>query len=218
MEEHKFINSIEGKGTPPGNFAGRRNRLQQDCTVKLFPPLDLSFPVTAAPQGEDEVSLTSAGSCRCNCNCKKKNKRLRCDSRMVTSALSSRCSCRSSSSLSSWSSCSSSRSSASSNSSSLGEREMSALSVVSRSMEVKDALKRIAEELASDVHVPIEHLEKMNRGVIQGDSRGDPHAPPPSRVLTGVSPFFQMYNYASYVVCSREQKEPPIFGNSLFIT
>ena len=95
---------------------------------------------------------------------------------------------------------------------------MSALSVVSRSMEVKDALKRIAEELASDVHVPIEHLEKMNRGVIQGDSRGDPHAPPPSRVLTGVSPFFQMYNYASYVVCSREQKEPPIFGNSLFIT
>ena len=62
---------------------------------------------------------------------------------------------------------------------------MSALSAVSRSMETKEALKRIAEELASDVHVPIEHLEKMNGAL--GDSRGDPHAPPPSRILTGVS-------------------------------
>ena len=75
---------------------------------------------------------------------------------------------------------------------------MSALSAVSRSMETKEALKRIAEELASDVHVPIEHLEKMNGAL--GDSRGDPHAPPPSRILTGVSAInyimpLQLYPY-----------------------
>lgn len=196
MEQSTSTNDNKGKETPPGNYAGRRNRLQQDCTVKLFPPISVpAIPGTLAPGNlesptitESSALLTSATSSRnserpgqhcnrcCHCSCKRNNKR--CKSRTLGSA-SSRYSGRSSS-LSSWSSCSS-RSSLSSNCSSVEGRGMSSLRAVSISMETKDAaLKRVAEELASSDHIPIEHLVKMN-------SRGDPCAPPPSRVLTGVS-------------------------------
>ena len=196
MEESSSINDNKGKETPPGNYAGRRNRLQQDCTVKLFPPISVpAIPGALAPGNleppaisMESSALTSATSsrnfertgqhCKCCCHCSCKRNKKRCESRALGSAIL-RCSGRSSS-LSSWSSCSS-RSSLSSNCSSVGGREMSSLTAVSRSMETKDAaLKRVAEELANSDHIPIEHLEKMN-------SRGDPCAPPPSRVLTGVS-------------------------------
>ena len=195
--EKGVANSSFGKGTPPGNYAGRRARLQQDCTVKLFPPIpQLQAPSSAAPKERVAADRDSSPpvstrcvdqSCCCNCSCKrakkKNNKRWRCDSRMLGSATSS---CSRSSSLSSWSSCSS-RSSRSSNCSSLGGREtLSPLRALSRSMDTKELLKKIAEELASDMPVPTEHVQRMN-GVTDGDSRGDPHAPPPSRVLTGVS-------------------------------
>ena len=198
MDESSInTNDNKGKQTPPGNYVGRRNRLQQDCTVKLFPPISVpAIPGALAPGNSEPApaiytessALTSAASsrnskrtgqhcnCCCHCNCKRNKKR--CETRTLGSAIS-RYSGRSSS-LSSWSSCSS-RLSLSSNCSSVGGREMSSLRAVSRSMETKDAaLKRVAEELASSDHIPIEHLEKMN-------SRGDPGAPPPSRVLTGVS-------------------------------
>ena len=204
MEGKSNTNGREGKETPPGNYTGRRTRLQHDCTVKLFPPISIpavpgalpgrNLEAAATATDREASSLTTVAtsrnsnrpetgcSCCCHCSCKRSGKKKkRCESRMpgAGSALSS-CSGRSSS-LSSWSSCSS-RSSASSTSSSLGGRDTSSPRTVSRSMEVKDALKRIAEELASNDYIPAGNFDAaMN-------SRGDPFAPPPSRVLTGVSP------------------------------
>ena len=187
MEEPSSINSnSEDRASPAGNYAGRKRRLQQDCTVKLFPPIS---PSTASPtnQGSATANLPQNShksgrgqhSCCCCCKCKK-HQRSRCSSRAIDSALSS-CS---SSTASSWSSCSSGRSSisgVSSNCSSLvGRRDSSPLGALSRSREVKDVLKRIAQELASDGNII------GRNGNVIGDSRGDPHAPPPSRVLTGV--------------------------------
>ena len=191
MEEpsSKHINSE----TPAGNYAGRRRRLQQDCTVKLFPPLS---PSTVSDSPTNQVSVETAtaannisrnlhkcgrGHHTCCCCCKhKKHQRSRCNSRMIDSALSS---CSSSSTASSWSSCSSRSSVASSDCSSLLERDSSTLRALSRSRDMKDVLKRIAEELASNDNSDI---SSQNKGGVLGDSRGDPHAPPPSRVLTGV--------------------------------
>jgi hypothetical protein len=50
---------------------------------------------------------------------------------------------------------------------------------------VKDVLKRIADELASNDDDTGGIGQNKGKGVL-GDSRGDPHAPPPSRILTGV--------------------------------
>lgn len=177
---------------PAGNYAGRRRRLQQDCTVKLFPPLS---PSTVSESSATQMSVNTAAAANnlsrnshkcgqghhaCCCCCKhKKHQRSRCNSRMIDSALSS---CSSSSTTSSWSSCSNRSSAASSDCSSLLERDSSTLRALSRSREVKDVLKRIAEELANTDNGDI----SRNKGGVLGDSRGDPHAPPPSRVLTGV--------------------------------
>ena len=196
MEEQGSINSNDE--TPAGNYAGRRRRLQQDCTVKLFPPISPST-VSESPTNQEPVKIATTarnsqkcgrGQHTCCCCCKhKKHQRSRCHStRTIDSALSS---CSTSSTASSWSSCSSrsSAASASSNCSSLAldSRELSTLRVLSRSKEVKDVLKRIAEELASDGGGGQNENARIKGGVL-GDSRGDPHAPPPSRVLTGVSP------------------------------
>ena len=201
MEEPNSKNS--SNESPAGNHAGRRRRLQQDCTVKLFPPIS---PSTESPSNHENpakiaATTTAAGrkshgdceggchTCCCCCRYKKKHQRSRCNSRMIDSALSScssSSSCSSRSTASSWSSCSSRSSAASSVSdcSSLLERESSTLRTLSRSREVKDVLKRIAEELASNDDIGGIGLNKA-KGVL-GDSRGDPRAPPPSRVLTGV--------------------------------
>ena len=171
--------------------------------MKLFPPISLST-VSESPTNQEPAETATAArnshkcgrghhTCCCCCKCKK-DQRSRCNSRMIDSALSS---CSSSSTASSWSSCSSrsSAASASSNCSSLVlDRESSTLRALSRSREVKNMLKRIAEELASDGGGggDIGHGRNENvrsKGGVLGDSRGDPHAPPPSRVLTGVSHF-----------------------------
>lgn len=197
MEKPSSKNSSDEP--PAGNYAGRRRRLQQDCTVKLFPPIS---PSTEYPSNQEDpakiATTTAAGrkshgncegghhTCCCCCRHKKKHQRSRCNSRMIDSALSScssSSSCSSRSTASSWSSCSSRSSAVSSISdcSSLLERESSTLRALSRSREVKDVLKRIAEELASN-----DDIGGIKAKGVLGDSRGDPHAPPPSRILTGV--------------------------------
>ena len=202
MEEQNSKNSNDE--APAGNYTGRRRRLQQDCTVKLFPPIT---PSTASPDQTnhddvDPAETATAHAARrsrkcghghhsCCCCCKhKKHQRSRCNSRMVDSALSS-CSSSSSSTrsstASSWSSYGSGglSSAASSSGSSVLGRESSTLRALSRSRDVKDVLKRIAEELASNDDIGGD-IGRNRVGGVLGDSRGDPHAPPPSRVLTGV--------------------------------
>ena len=193
MEKPSSKNSNDDP--PAGNYAGRRRRLQQDCTVKLFPPIT---PPTASPDQTNQDPAETATDARkshkkCSrghthtcCCCKHRNKhqnRSRCNSRTIDSALSS-CSSSSRSTASSWSSFSSRSSPASSDCSSLVLLERDSSSSprgLSRSRDVKDVLKRIADELASN-----DDVGRNKAGGVLGDSRGDPHVPPPSRVLTGV--------------------------------
>ena len=216
MEEQNSKNSNDE--APAGNYTGRRRRLQQDCTVKLFPPIT---PSTASPgQTSHDADLAETAtahaarrsrkcghghhSCCCCCGKHKKHQRSRCNSRMVDSALSS-CSSSSSSTrsstASSWSSYGSGdlSSAASSSGSSVLERESSTLRALSRSRDVKDVLKRIAEELASNDDIGGD-IGRNRAGGVLGDSRGDPHAPPPSRVLTGVcmTLYMRIYICLSY--------------------